>query len=269
MEKACIQNLALIVNEDCNLDCRHCLRGKKCQRCMSKEVIEETFNQVAYVHNLCLCGGEPLMNLEPIINIIDIILQKKIIVDQVSMVINGTIYKKEFIDMLYLLKNKLRDGVIINISYDKYHIEEIEKRHLKEAYLENLKRYADTPYFGGLRRLDPKLKLFNEGNATNLDPSLTIDLRPVGYAMTYIGNNKYKLDLNGYCYIGPLVTISVDGIITEGDASFENQKTKFNYGNVLTDSIVEVVKTKTPIYNPIIYRYKVKKIAYDFTHYNK
>ena len=269
MEKACIQNLALIVNEDCNLDCRHCMRGKKCQRYMSNEVIEAALNQCTFIRNLCICGGEPLMYLEPIIHIIDIILKNKIIVDEISLTINGTMYKEEFIDLLRSINDKLRDGSTIAISYDKYHIEEIKKRRLKDAYIENVKKYAETPYFIGLKRLNSKQKLFRERNASALDEDLTIDLRPISYAMTYVGKNKHKLDLNGLCYIGPLVSISVDGFITECDASFENQRTKFNYGNVLTDSIVEVIKTKTPIYKPRIYSRKVKKIAYDFHHYNK
>ncbi|MDE5630288.1 MAG: hypothetical protein K2I70_01680, partial [Bacilli bacterium] len=154
-------------------------------------------------------------------------------------------------------------------SYDKYHIEEIKKRNLKEAYIENVKKYLDSPFHVKEKILDPKIKLFNEGNATSLDPELTIDLRPIDYAMTYVGSNKHKLDLNGLCYIGPLVSISVDGFITECDASFENQRNKFNYGNVLTDSIVEVIKTKTPIYKPHTYSRRVKKIVYNFHHYNK
>lgn len=269
MEKACIQNLGLIITEDCNLDCRHCLRGKKCQKCISKEVIEATLNQCIYIRNLCLCGGEPLMHLEPIIHIIDTILKNHIIVDQISISINGTIYQEDFVTILKSIQDKLRDGIYIGISYDKYHIEEIIKRKLKEAFIENINKFSQTPFHVGEKVLDPKIKLFNEGNATFLDSNLTVDLKPIDYAMTYVGNNKHKLDLNGLCYIGPIVSISVDGNITECDSSFENQRTKYNYGNVLTDSIVEVIKTKTSVVNPIIYSLKVRKIAYNHQHYNK
>lgn len=269
MEKACIQNLALIITEDCNLNCRHCMRGKKCQKVMSNEVIEATLKQCKYIRNLCICGGEPLMNLEPLFHIIDCLLKYDIRVDEISYTINGTIYKEGFISLLKKINDKLKDGSTIAISYDVYHIEEIKKRNLKEAYIENVKRYAETPYFIGLKRYNHKLRLFNEGNARLLDPNLTVDLKPVDYAMTYVNHNKHKLDLSGYCYIGPIVSISVDGYITECDASFENQRTKFNYGNVLVDSIIEVIKTKTPIVTPRKYNHKVRKIIYDFHHYNK
>lgn len=269
MEKACIQNLSLIITEDCNLDCRHCCRGKKCQRVMSKEVIEATLNQCAYIRNLCICGGEPFLHAEPMIDIINTILENKIIVDEISMVINGTIYNQDFISFLYKIKSKLKENVVITISQDQYHAEEIIKRGLIEVYKENEAKLLETPFLIGTKELSRKIKLFREGNAIFLDPKLTIDLRPIEYAMTYVGNNKHKLDLNGYCYIGPIVSISVDGNITECDASFENQKTKFNYGNVLTDSIVEVIKTKTTIVTPHKYSRQVKKIEYNFHHYNK
>ena len=66
--------------------------------------------------------------------------------------------------------------------------------------------------------------------------------------ITYLKNkssNKIKL-----CNIGPLLTINADGIITECDASFENQEKKYNYGNVLTDSIEEVALEKGTILTP-------------------
>ncbi len=269
MERICIQNLGLVITEDCNLDCRHCLRGKKCQKVMSKEVIEATLNQCAYIRNLCLCGGEPFMHLEPIIHIVDTILKNKIIVDQVSIITNGTVYKEGFITVLKKIKDKIRDGVFIGISYDKYHFEEIINRGLKEVYIENFKKYSSSPFAVGPKILDPKVKLFNEGNAKLLDSNLTVDLKPVDYAVTYIGYCNWKLDLNGYCYIGPLLAVSVDGNITECDASFENQKTTYNYGNVLRDSLAETIKAKAPISNPLIYRYKTKRIAYKYRHYNK
>lgn len=269
MKKICIQNLGLMVTEDCNLDCRHCLRGKKEKRVMSKEVIEATLNQIAYIHNLCLCGGEVTMHLEPLTNIIDTILKNKIIIDQITIVINGTIYTYEFIDALKRINEIIREKIWIGISYDKYHIEEIEKLGLKERYVDNVKRYLNTPFKVGFKELPNRVKLFNEGNASLLDPNLTVDLRPIDYAITYVAGNKHKLDLNGYCYIGPLLSISVDGNITECDASFENQKTKFNYGNVLTDSIEKIIKQKSPIYKPRVYNRKVKRIAYNYHHYNK
>lgn len=53
--------------------------------------------------------------------------------------------------------------------------------------------------------------------------------------ITYVGK-KNKLDIeNGFCNIGPLVTINTEGIITECDASNEHQKTLYNYDNVLND----------------------------------
>lgn len=268
MEKACIQNLALIITEDCNLDCEHCMRGCKCHKVMSKEVIEATLKQCFYIRNICICGGEPLMHLEPFYHIIDCILKYNIHVDEISLTINGTIYNLEFMDLLKNFNAHLKEGFTIAISYDKYHSKEIKRLNLWETYKENIVKYSNTPYFIGLNTLNDKLKLFNEGNANALSDELTIDLRPIEYAMTYVGKNKHKLDLNGLCYIGPLVSISIDGNITECDASFEHQKTKFNYGNVLTDSIIEVIKRKTPIYSPRVYKRKVKKIIYDFHHYN-
>ena len=45
MRKVVIMNLGMIVTEKCNLDSQHCMRGKKCDKKMSDEVIEATLSQ--------------------------------------------------------------------------------------------------------------------------------------------------------------------------------------------------------------------------------
>ena len=59
--------------------------------------------------------------------------------------------------------------------------------------------------------------------------------------ITYTDNNRKFDRENGLCNIGPLITIGTNGNITECDASLEHQKTIYNYGNVLNESIEENV----------------------------
>ena len=58
MKKCSIQNLGMIVTHKCNLDCAHCLMGKKEDKCMSDNVIEATLDQTCYIGNLAITGGE-------------------------------------------------------------------------------------------------------------------------------------------------------------------------------------------------------------------
>ena len=77
MNQVYIQNLAMIVTDNCNLNCAHCMRGKSCNNNMSKEVIKATLSQTKAIGNLNLCGGEPTLALDTIEEIFKYIIHNR------------------------------------------------------------------------------------------------------------------------------------------------------------------------------------------------
>lgn len=244
MKKLAVANLGLIVTERCNLNCAHCLMGGCTNKVMSDEVIEAALSQFKYIMNLSICGGEPLLALDRIEKVFSYVVENKILVDNVSVTINGTIYNDTFLNLLRYIEefinrnNPEKVKTNFRISNDIFHKSEIERLHLMQQYLDNAKKYSESPYFYGFAKLGRKL--VREGNAENLDYKITIPFEPYSMFMTYVGNDmKLNLD-DGFCHIGPYITINVDGIITECDASNKHQSELYNYGNVLTDSIEDI-----------------------------
>ena len=182
MNKLRIQNLALIVTEKCNLNCAHCLRGGCSDKVMSDNVIKATLDQFEFIGNLTICGGEPTLALDRIVKIFDYIVENKIFVGNVTFTINGTIYSEDFLRLLgyiepYLEFDKtLASPAYFGISFDKFHLDEVRRLNMEEEWIENIKRYSESKHFLDLRRIERKL--FREGNAVNLDPNLTVPLRP-------------------------------------------------------------------------------------------
>lgn len=166
----------------------------------------------------------------------------------ITLVINGTIYSEEFLRLLDYIegyinyKNLEQVLSTFAISWDKFHYNEAERLGIVKEYLENIERYKQSKYYYGLQRLTGKL--FREGNAEFLDPYLTKKLNPMIPHITYVGNKARFDKENGLCNIGPIITINVNGTITECDASIEHQETLYNYGNVLTDSIENIYLKK-------------------------
>lgn len=274
MKKICISNLGMIVTEKCNLNCAHCMRGKCTNKVMSDIVIEKTLDQIKYIGNLAICGGEPTLALDRLEKIFSYVIEKKIIVEQVSLVINGTIYSLEFLRLLdyidkYVNYNSIKKSLsTFTISHDKYHYNEILSLKLEKEYLENIKKYSESKHYYGLQGLPEKV--FREGNAINLDLNYTIPFRPPETIMTYTGKNMRLDKKNGLCFIGPLVTVNVDGIVTECDASIENQRNLYNYGNILTDSIEDIfLKKNTLILRPRKWHKESKKIIENYSGYNE
>ena len=239
MDKVYVQNLAMIITNKCNMNCAHCLRGDKDNTCMSKKVIKATLNQIAGIGNLSICGGEPTLALDVLEYIFDYVIEHSIVVDQVSVTINGTNYSLEFLHLLNYINDYVTylseyNNTIFAISNDKYHIDELKKINLYEQYIENVDRYMESFYFYELKEIKD-YKVFREGNALNLDESLTKELIKLDMLISY--DEKYKM-----CHIGPLIAVNPQGIVTEADGSIENQKTIYNYGNVLEEPLESIVK---------------------------
>ena len=253
MKKIAVQNLCMIITEQCNLKCEHCLRGQCSNRVMSDEVIEATLDQICSIVNLNICGGEPTFALDRLEKIIDVIVEKQILVDAISVVINGTRYDGKFLDLLKYFDDEAfsahKKKVIFSISWDEYHHREIDRLNMRKKYIENVKRYMESKYFYELNGIHGKL--YREGNAELLDESLTIPYVPMKNIITYARNSWGKEDrVNGLCNIGPMVSINTQGIITDCNASYEHQDTIYNYGNVLNESIEEVLLRDCIIVKP-------------------
>ena len=274
--KCSYQNLGLIITNKCNLDCKHCCRGCKNNKDMSKEVIDRVLSQVVGASNLALCGGEATLALSTLEYIINYVVDNHIYIDELTFVINGTIYSKEMLRMLDYLndfihqyRDEKESQATFTISYDKYHLEEITRLGLLEEYKENIRRYNESIHFYGYQILKPNKKLFREGNACYLDRKITIPLYQMKYFMTYVGRGS-KLDMeNGLCNIGPLVTINTDGIVTETDSSIENQETIYNYGSIFDDTLENIVLKRAKVLKPKKWYKACCKESDYYSKYNK
>ncbi|MCH5167304.1 MAG: hypothetical protein J1F35_05365 [Erysipelotrichales bacterium] len=238
MNKCCFQNLAMVVSDVCNMNCAHCLHGKKERRKMSDEVIEATLEQTLALGTLSICGGELTLALDRLESIIDYLIEHHIYLTHLTATINGTIYSEEMIRLFEEINNYIGAESVrafFSISIDKYHIDEMKRLNIIDEFGENIQKYKESKYFYDFRTIDKKLLC--EGNAQYLDNNLTIPLIPIKHYITYVNSNLKFDKEHGRCEIGPLVTINQAGVITECDASTIHQRTVYNYGNVLNGSI--------------------------------
>lgn len=255
--KVSFQNLALIITNKCNLDCAHCCRGCKNNKDMSKEVIEKVLSQVAITSNLAICGGEITLALPTLEYIINYIIENHVLLEQLTLTINGTNYSEELLRLLDEINEYINSYMHLDesranftISSDRFHTEEMERLGIFGKYLENCMRYSESIHFYGIQILKPHKKLFREGNACFLDKKITVELRPTNTMVTYVSNSKKFDRENGLCNIGPIVTINTDGIITEADSSLENQQTIYNYGSVFDSSLENQILKRAKVLKP-------------------
>ena len=80
MENLYVQNLSILLTDNCNFNCAHCMRGPGKGCFISDTTIENIFNQIPMIDNLCFNGGEGFLALNRIEKIIETIIKKEIII---------------------------------------------------------------------------------------------------------------------------------------------------------------------------------------------
>lgn len=132
-----IQELHLEITRNCTLCCEHCLRGEKECKMMKKETIDSIFKDVTGVYNLLLTGGEPLIAVNELEYLIEVLKKKKISIGKITLVTNGTIMSAK---VLRILKELCSITYCrIDVSYDIFHMLELERLGLLELRNKNFR----------------------------------------------------------------------------------------------------------------------------------
>jgi len=247
MSKIYVVNLNILLSGKCNLQCKHCMRGKSCSDIMTEQTMDTVFSQIDYIHNLSICGGEPLLDVNQLRLLFESIKKNDILLGNYGMVSNGTMYTEEVETLLQEFEEYVdryssifghhenpRANCSIEMSWDIYHEEQLRKikqnnPELYNYYLTNIKRLVSSKYFVNIRRLQG---VFDMGNAKDLDiPKMPHEYMPLYYCMSKSGMT-----------CGPMLTILPDGTVSECDGELEELIKEYNYGNVNNDSLEDIVK---------------------------
>lgn len=248
MKQLYIQNLVIITTDECNYNCKHCMRGNGNNCDISDEIIEKIFEQVSIIGNLCFSGGEPLMKIERIKKIFQTIMDKKVIIREFGLATNGTLYNSyveslfdsfgeyvnQFSGMFDGKPLNTKASGYIDLSWDIYHEQQlslIKKQNIElyKQYINNIHMLIDSKHFLECRTL--KHGVYDDGRAKKLEIA-KIGLKKI---------NRFIAETKDIIYFGPTITISNDGMITECDGSFETLKNIHNYGNINDNNLINVL----------------------------
>ena len=275
MKKLYIQNLAMFVTEKCNLNCAHCCRGSCNNKSMSDEVMENTLEKVDLLGRLSISGGEPTLAVDRIEKIFSYVIDNNIFLESVYTILNGTIYSEKLLKLYDEMNEYIRlcNGLpvgevscLFGISYDDFHFESLEERNLLDLYNYNCLQYADSIYFDNL--IDIDYPVFKEGNAVNLPNNLTTSFSKIGFLTAYSLFPNSALKMNTICSLGPIVAVNVDGIVTECDASWVNQRTLYNYGSILNEDFESILlRNGAKIIEPMQWEEESSKLLKKYFNY--
>ena len=120
----CYDNLVIEITRRCNMACPHCMRGDAQDRDLSHETIDKILDNVSYIGEITLTGGEPSMNVDGIRYLAQEIKRRGIPVMGAYIVTNGKEISAQFLQALvelFTATEMEEDYCGIALSQDDFH----------------------------------------------------------------------------------------------------------------------------------------------------
>ncbi len=255
-----IDKLYLEITRNCTLECEHCLRGNKEIKDMDLMTLENSLKDVKEINTLLLTGGEPLLNIKLLKELPKIIERNNIIINNISIITNGTVASLNHVNALKYLSDKCNSFDLI-LSSDLFHRLEWSRLQIKDKVEKNYKFYQE--YFPMRKYLDNdsfhSILLLSSGRAKTLTKERLKELEKKYYIkykfMTEEEQNLIKK--SGDSIYGKLY-INVYGNVTPYDVSFSDEDCCYNYN--LNVNYLPLEKILNNLDNQELHTYTRKRI---------
>jgi MoaA/NifB/PqqE/SkfB family radical SAM enzyme len=223
-----IGELVLEITRRCNIQCRHCLRGKAQAKSMTFETLRKTLVDVSGIGTITFTGGEPSLNVPFIRYFTEYVRGYRIPVNSFYVITNGKMASKAMADALTKLSwwCSLPDSCSLIMSEDNFH-KGYNQWPAKELY-EYLPFYHD-----GQRKAEILYPL-DQGLAYENGLGMRSE-RPDPIILSVDENGDVSQN-DGTVYV------NVNGdIIPSSDLSYDNQDLE-KVGNVYEKPLSEILK---------------------------
>lgn len=241
-----IEQLHLEITRRCNLECEHCFRGDSQNINIKLETLKNVFTNVDKIDKLLITGGEPFLAINELEEMIDLIKKYNVKIEKINIVTNGTVLSSRVLKVLKALSQI--SNLELSISFDIFHLLQLEKKNLKEKRDKNvefLKENFNTKEFG-----DEK-KLKDESQYAKYQP-----LQPIGRAKNLKIerlNEINSLVLVKYI-VHPVITwdhptSKIDGNMIHGVTSIDVNGNIVSYSLSFEEEDLEALKSKANINN--------------------
>ena len=247
-----IEQLHLEVTRNCTLECEHCLRGDRQRINMDPIILDNIFKDIKYVDQLLLTGGEPLIAIQALERLVEILNLKRVKINKILLITNGTVLSDRVLKVLYNLQKN--SYLVLKLSTDIFHYLELEKKGLLDTRNKNLEqlhkeKFYNFKEYGPDEVRETTFLLTNKGRTKNLTSERLQEIN----SMT---NSEYMIDVENYFDTGHPrttlnegtlegnITVDVYGNIVSYGLSFEEEDNESyeNRFNVIEMQFEEAVK---------------------------
>lgn len=238
------------ITRKCNMTCRHCMRGEAQNHTISKEVIDKFFDEVKSAYHMMFTGGEPFLEPEMIAHVVDTIIERNIDIRTFSCVTNGSIMSQSIVDSWNRLseyvaerhtpfddtereRKYLRAIGSITVSDDAFHQLGHDPMDTVKWYRERLNKHCII--------IKENRKNENEEDRIHILGRAAADESLKDHAAAYYKVCPYRPEIeNGV--LTSCIMVGYDGKIMLGEDSSYEQQDRYNYGNIMQDHILTLIK---------------------------
>ncbi len=224
-----LENLMLEVTRNCTLECEHCLRGDKQQGFMNPKVIDAVFKDVKKVGKLLLTGGEPLLAVQTLEYLVNVLKENEIQIDSIEIITNGTVLGDRLIRILRDMKKI--STLDLRVSMNVFHNIEVEKRGFTKLRNDNLIKMnnagLDFYLYGAESFGNMNEGIYNKGRAKELSSERLDEISKIA-GRKYIKVPDSHSEIMRFIQIsknrvfGP-VCVDVNGFLVGPEMSFEEE----------------------------------------------
>lgn len=225
-----IHELVLEITRRCNIQCRHCLRGKAQAKDMTFETMHRALSGVDSIGTVTFTGGEPSLNVPFIRMFTDYIRMNQISLGGFYVVTNGKIASRSLKDALVKLSwlcDDPEEHCYLVVSQDQFH-KELGYNQWRAKDL-----YSDLEFFHGDDRVRPIEFILDEGLA--FENGLGVRSADLNYPVITRDEDNVPDGIEGTVYVNVL-----GDVIPGCDMSYDNQKLE-KIGNVYVKPIIDII----------------------------
>ncbi|HJD39808.1 MAG TPA: radical SAM protein [Candidatus Blautia stercoripullorum] len=170
-QKITPRQVVVQLGRQCNLSCSCCYLGESQDVVMSEEVMDAFLDNIHYVEELMLFGGEPSLYVEQAELFLKKLKERKMPLNYVSVNTNGAVRSEKFAKVVndYIDYSTFSSESVFIISWDRWHEQSLMKKFPGtdiEANLEWYKKRLHTKYVA--IEDEPDVELISEGRAKEL-----------------------------------------------------------------------------------------------------
>lgn len=232
-----LNELHLEITRNCTLHCEHCLRGDKECVNMSLDTLNNVFKDIEKIDTLLLTGGEPLIAINQLEKLVEIIKSKEIKIGTIRLITNGTIMSAR---VLRVLKEFANIAIFdIKVSDNIFHTLELERLGFTELRNKNftiLKECLGAVEYGSEdKEEDLNLKcmvyqmLTAKGRASTIAPERLAEINEL-VSRPYVTDKEFNISSDDYKIVhimngtieGP-ISIDVNGNLVGYGREFKEE----------------------------------------------